>query len=204
MPPEGSADDVLGQGVLMSLMSLLQADVFVFKHLDQTATQWCFYDSLSSFFDLKPAECSDVCLSVHPSVPLMDVAAVRLNVLCTDVNVGSVRWTGSPWRNVPVKHAVHACCPGNGESPGLDQNYQLLSHQLPDGRTRPRVGFKCTQISLFFSYCDDNCKPPECTCLWRGWRCGERKASPRQWRWSCIAVLWFYCSSSFLCSGVVH
>lgn len=70
----------------------------------------------------------------------------RLNVLCTDVNVGSVRWTGSPWRNVPVKHAVHACCPGNGESPVLDQNYQLLSHQLSDGQTRPRVGFKCTHI----------------------------------------------------------
>lgn len=32
----GGPADVLGQGVLMSL---LQADVFVFQHLDQTATQ---------------------------------------------------------------------------------------------------------------------------------------------------------------------
>lgn len=137
--------------------ALLQGDVFVFKHLDQTATQWCFWCfalmmqtlcSLSLIWNQLNAVTSVSlstrlsCVCFH-SYFLGDIAAVRLNVLCTDVNVWSVHWTGSTWRDVHVKHAVYACCPGNSEkSSVLDQNYQLFCHKAPVGQTRPREGFK--------------------------------------------------------------
>lgn len=78
--------------------ALLQGDdVFVLKHLDQTATGWCLWwclalviQTLSSVFtswmqwrlSLCPLVCPMSCLLEN----LVEVA-VRLNVLCTDVHV---------------------------------------------------------------------------------------------------------------------
>lgn len=78
--------------------ALLQGDdVFVLKHLDQTATGWCLWwclalviQTLSSVFTSWMQWRLSLCPPVCPMSCLLEKlveAAVRLNVLCTDVHV---------------------------------------------------------------------------------------------------------------------
>lgn len=94
--------------------ALLQGDVFVLKHLDQTATRsdsvLCLW-SETSWLQGRLSLCPPVC---PVSRLLKNWRTWRSGwMFYALIFMSSVRSTGPPWRR--VQHAVDACCPGNGE-----------------------------------------------------------------------------------------